>query len=320
MRVLVGGKLDPESEHLASRPEVEVHTDAKVLAQRVSAEEFELVVVDLEMSERERAVVARATPRVPTTPMVFLCHSQVVPLVKAVLDLRDWVAALPRRGEGSICPFTDSQESTLDWTSSLIRSAFCIVVMSAESDWSEQGKWTMPYYERLRLAHDASSWRVHDAGKAEYASARPDAMSLLVRNRSAAEETDLKRRALEASFRERERLLQGSLSTQEVARLLGVTRQTPHDRVKVRSLLAIEDKGQLRFPLWQFDAEGPDGTVSGLPMVLRELKVGAFAQARWLERPNGVFEGRSPIAALKDGEVERVIREARSVGASLGNG
>ena len=140
--------------------------------------------------------------------------------------------------------------------------------------------------------------------------------SLLVRPRSPEEERDVRRRALEASFRERERLLEGSLSTQEVASLLGVTRQTPHDRVKAKTLLAIEHKGSLRFPPWQFDADNSGGVVKGLPEVLRALSVGALAQARWLQRRNPVFEGRSPFEALQAGELERVVREARGVGAS----
>lgn len=140
--------------------------------------------------------------------------------------------------------------------------------------------------------------------------------SLLVRPRSPEEDRDVRRRALEESFRERERLLEGSLSTQEVATLLGVTRQTPHDRVKAKTLLAIEDKGALRFPPWQFDADNAGGVVKGLPEVLRALSVGALAQVRWLQQRNPVFEGRSPFEALQAGELGRVMREARGVGAS----
>jgi RNA polymerase sigma factor (sigma-70 family) len=142
----------------------------------------------------------------------------------------------------------------------------------------------------------------------------------LVRPLSSAEEQHLKKRALEAAFQERERLLEASLTTAEVARLLRVSRQTPHDRVKANTLLAIEDKGALRFPLWQFDPEGPGGVVCGLPDVLKALSVGEFAKARWLERPNPVFENRSPLEVLKAGEVERVVREARGVGAAAGHG
>jgi CheY-like chemotaxis protein len=129
----------------------------------------------------------------------------------------------------------------------------------------------------------------------------------------------VRKRVLEAAFRERERLLRDSLSTQEVASLLGVTRQTPHDRAKQRTLLAVEDKNQQRFPPWQFDAFDDNGVVNGLPEVLRALAASPLAQARWLTSTSPVFEGRTPLQALKEGEVERVVNEARGVGAQAGS-
>lgn len=132
------------------------------------------------------------------------------------------------------------------------------------------------------------------------------------------ERSALRRRVLEASFKEREDILKDALSTQEVADLLGVTRQTPHDRVKRRALLAIEDKGTLRFPHWQFDASGPNGVVPGLAEVLAALNVGALAQARWLTRKSPGLEGRTPMQALRDGDIESVLSEARGIGAEAG--
>lgn len=133
------------------------------------------------------------------------------------------------------------------------------------------------------------------------------------------EQMAVRRRVLEASFNERRRLLSGTLSTQGVADLLGVTRQTPHDRVRSGTLLAIEDKSTLKFPSWQFDPNGPNGVVQGLPEVLAVLKAGALAQARWLTTKNAALEGRTPLQALKDGDVARVVSEARGVGAEAGS-
>jgi hypothetical protein len=101
--------------------------------------------------------------------------------------------------------------------------------------------------------------------------------------------------------------------------MLGTSRQTPHDRVKNKTLLAIEDNGQLRFPLWQFDAESPNGVIEGLPDVLRALSAGPLGQARWLTTSRPVFEGRTPLEALKHGEKELVLVEARGVGAAAGH-
>lgn len=115
-------------------------------------------------------------------------------------------------------------------------------------------------------------------------------------------------------FQQRRQLLDGALTTSRVAGLLGTSRQTPHDRVKARTLLGVLDSGVLRFPAWQFDPEGPDGVVDGLPDVLRALKVSDFAKLNWLVRPNPFLEGLTPVQALKQGHKGRVIQEATGVG------
>jgi excisionase family DNA binding protein len=126
---------------------------------------------------------------------------------------------------------------------------------------------------------------------------------------------ELEARALKRYFDERRRLLEGSLSVDQVAELLGCSRQTPHDRAKTRTLLAVADGGRLRFPPWQFDADGPDGVIEGLPAVLRALRIGALAAVRWLTHPSAVLDKRTPLATLRAGEVDRVIAEAAGVGA-----
>lgn len=117
-------------------------------------------------------------------------------------------------------------------------------------------------------------------------------------------------------FERRQQLLQDALSAGEVARLLGTSRQTPHDRVKSGTLLAVRERGGLRFPSWQFDSEGPDGVVAGFPNVLKALDVSPLAKVSWFTLPNPYLEGRTPLQALKSGEVERLISIARSVGVS----
>ncbi len=132
---------------------------------------------------------------------------------------------------------------------------------------------------------------------------------------SPARSAQLEVRALKRYFDERRRLLDGSLSVDQVAALLGTSRQTPHDRAKARTLLAVADGGRWRFPPWQFDANGPHGVIEGLPAVLRALRIGALAAVRWLTRPSAVLDKRTPLAALRAGEVDRVVAEAAGVGA-----
>ncbi len=116
------------------------------------------------------------------------------------------------------------------------------------------------------------------------------------------------------AFRFRRELLADALTAPQVAELLGTSRQTPHDRARNGGLLAVLDRGQLRFPRWQFDPAGPDGVVPGLSEVIRALDVSPLAKVSWLTRPNPYLEDRTPIEALTDGDRVRALDAARAVG------
>jgi hypothetical protein len=115
-------------------------------------------------------------------------------------------------------------------------------------------------------------------------------------------------------FAKRRELLQDSLTASQVAELLGTTRQTPHDRVTKCSLIAVLDKGMWKFPIWQFDPQGPDGVIEGLPPVLRVMSGSNFAKLSWLVSPNSNLNKLTPVEALKQGKLERVIQEAQAIG------
>ena len=100
----------------------------------------------------------------------------------------------------------------------------------------------------------------------------------------------------------------------QVAKLLGTSRQTPHDRVGSQTLLAIKDNGRLCFPSWQFDAEGPDGIIDGLSAVLKALEMSDYGKLHWLIRANPYLNGHTPVQALKAGQKERVLMEATRAG------
>lgn len=117
------------------------------------------------------------------------------------------------------------------------------------------------------------------------------------------------------SFRRRRELLEGSLGATEVANLLGTSRQTPHDRAESGTLLAVHERGSLRFPVWQFDPTGRNGVIGGLPDVLRALRADPFAKLSWLVRPNAAFRGKTPVDLLKRGDTQRVLAAARAVEA-----
>jgi excisionase family DNA binding protein len=79
-------------------------------------------------------------------------------------------------------------------------------------------------------------------------------------------------RNLQRACLQRRQMLAETITVKEAAELLGIGRQSLHDRLKTASLLAVKDRGQWRFPLWQFDPEGPDGILDGLPETLRALQ------------------------------------------------
>ncbi len=130
------------------------------------------------------------------------------------------------------------------------------------------------------------------------------------------ERSALEMATLARSFRRRKELLEGALTAPKVAKLLDTTRQTPHDRVRSGTLLAVLDRGVWRFPAWQFDPEGPDGVVEGLPDVLQTLHTSPLAKTSWLVRPNQYLEGRTPLETLKEGRKEAARSVAEMVGAS----
>lgn len=278
--VLVGAKLPPLDVERLRAERVEVQSDIQLLCRRAVEEPTWLLLLDQELSEPYLRCAAEVRSQGARTAPTVLLAPGTV-----VSSVTRYVGALRALRDAPVQ--TGLRGSPEDFA--LVALMICVDTQAA--------------------------------GSRQEAPAPSDPLSLLVRPRSAEDAKRAQVEALNAAFRERERLLAASLGTQEVAQLLGVTRQTPHDRVKAGALLAVEDsKGALRFPLWQFDPDGPGGVVKGLPEVLRALQVGKFAQVRWLERPSPVLEGRSPLDALKAGDVERVVQEARSLGASAGNG
>jgi hypothetical protein len=146
-----------------------------------------------------------------------------------------------------------------------------------------------------------------------------DRRSLVARLTGGREYSALERVALEADnmerlFEARRLLLADALTAPGAAELLGTTRQTPYDRARRGTLLAVMDRGMLRFPRWQFDSQGPGGVVAGLPEVMRALSISPLAKASWLTRANSTLEERTPLETLQAGEMDRVRDAAAAVG------
>jgi hypothetical protein len=130
---------------------------------------------------------------------------------------------------------------------------------------------------------------------------------------SASEQELLAFRSLLQFFEARRDLLDDALTAPQAAELLGVSRQTPLNRLRDNTLLAVLDRGAYRFPAWQFDPQGEGGVLPGLPDVLAALEPQQpFAKLVWLRRPNPTLEGREPLDLLRDREIEPVMGAARA--------
>lgn len=127
-----------------------------------------------------------------------------------------------------------------------------------------------------------------------------------------------KRHNLQRSLAARQQALEGAMTVPEVARLLGVSRQAPHGRIRSRSLLAVSVNGRWLIPSWQFDLEQAGGTIVGLPDVLRILdgRLSDIGLIRWFTTPKRALASRTPEQALRAGSVEAVLAEARAVGVT----
>ena len=125
---------------------------------------------------------------------------------------------------------------------------------------------------------------------------------------------------LERYYQRRRELLARSITTPEVAKLIGCQAiTTVHDRRKAGTLLGLKDNGVYKFPLWQFDPEGDDGVIDRLPELLKTLQISDFAKLNWLMKPSRAFEDRTPVEVLKSGneeDIKDLIVEARGVGVA----
>lgn len=103
-----------------------------------------------------------------------------------------------------------------------------------------------------------------------------------------------------------------------MALLGGVTKQAVNDRVRRHRLLALKTgSGRLVYPAAQFDEHG---VIDGLGKVLDVLvpdETEAWTVASWLTTRDPGLGARSPIEALRAGDVDAVVTAAHDVAAAL---
>ena len=112
----------------------------------------------------------------------------------------------------------------------------------------------------------------------------------------------------------------GAVSASDAAKLYGgrkpVTAEAMRRNAKLGSVIAVRDGlGEWLFPVWQFESRG--GVIPGLSDVLAALKDGHPAYTdttpiTFFLNPSPHLAGRTPLEALKAGELDEVVREARA--------
>jgi len=112
----------------------------------------------------------------------------------------------------------------------------------------------------------------------------------------------------------RDQLVAESLSTAEVARLLGVSAAAVTKRRGKGGLIAFKHKEDWRYPRWQFAGS----TV--LPGAIAVWKVlpdrhDVAGLVRWFTLPSRHLADRTPIQAIHDGDVDQVVDAASYVGS-----
>jgi hypothetical protein len=128
-------------------------------------------------------------------------------------------------------------------------------------------------------------------------------------------------RARLRGLRARDELLRaegGVLSAQAAAEHLQISRQAVDKRRKAGTLLGLSiGRHGYGYPAWQFTR---DGILRGLERVLAALKDhDPWMKASFMLGPNAHFEGKTPLALLRQGKIEDAVKAARVFGHQGGN-
>jgi hypothetical protein len=134
---------------------------------------------------------------------------------------------------------------------------------------------------------------------------RPDVLAILRRR-------DPLAAARLRGLRARKQLLDaegGTVSGQELAKAIGITRQAVDKRRLANTVIGIDlGKRGYAYPVWQVG-------LNGLDAVLVELNdLNPWSQALFFLSPNSWLDGETPLAALRRGERDVVLSAARHYG------
>ena len=102
----------------------------------------------------------------------------------------------------------------------------------------------------------------------------------------------------------------GSLSSEEVARLLQISKTAVLKRLAAGRLLAweVERLGAKRFPRWQFDNRGHvlNGLEDVLAILNQDAHLDAWGKLLFFLQEKPSLDGRRPLDLLREGKLKEV--------------
>ena len=106
------------------------------------------------------------------------------------------------------------------------------------------------------------------------------------------------------------------LNSQEVADLLGMTRQAVDKRRNSNKLLGLSlGKRGYRYPAWQFSS---GGILPGWELVLAALaEISSWGKLQFMLSGDIRLEGKTPLECLQIGKIEKVVAAAKAYGQQV---
>ncbi|MGH8890897.1 MAG: helix-turn-helix domain-containing protein [Acidothermaceae bacterium] len=143
---------------------------------------------------------------------------------------------------------------------------------------------------------------------------RPRSLHAAVRTHAPEVAAAAAARGLARELATRDQLVADSLSTPEVASLLGVSSAAVTKRRGKGGLIAFKHKEDWRYPRWQFDGST---VVPGAIAVWKVLpdRHDVAGLVRWFTLPSRQLGDRTPIRAIAEGAVDAAVEAASYVGS-----
>jgi hypothetical protein len=121
-------------------------------------------------------------------------------------------------------------------------------------------------------------------------------------------------RGLAREKKTRAALVADSYSTAQVADLLGVSSAAVTKRRGKGGLVAFKHKEDWRYPRWQFDGTGiVPGVIAAWQVLPDRHDVAGLV--RWFTLPSRHLGGRTPLEAIRRGDVDSTVDAAGYVGS-----